>query len=89
VLNTIRYRYFPRAVKITDLYGTPLPRRNWHPFGKILVSDVPEAFALNSRLQLTSTTHVYNCLQRLTTSYPEFPTWGLQPLKLHQDKLIN
>jgi hypothetical protein len=23
------------------------PRRNWHPFGKILVSDVPEAFALN------------------------------------------
>jgi hypothetical protein len=22
-------------------------RRNWHPFGKILVSDVPEAFALN------------------------------------------
>jgi hypothetical protein len=26
-------------------YG--LPDRNWHPFGKILASDVPRAFALN------------------------------------------
>jgi hypothetical protein len=26
-------------------YG--LPDRNWHPFGKILASDVPGAFALN------------------------------------------
>jgi hypothetical protein len=26
-----------------------LPQRNWHPFGKILVSDVPKAFALNSQ----------------------------------------
>jgi hypothetical protein len=26
---------------------THSPRRNWHPFGKILASDVPEAFALN------------------------------------------
>jgi hypothetical protein len=23
------------------------PRRNWHPFDKMLVSDVPEAFKLN------------------------------------------
>jgi hypothetical protein len=28
-------------------YGTHSPWRNWHPFGKILVSDVPEAFTLN------------------------------------------
>jgi len=31
-------------------YGTHSPRRNWHPFGKILVSDVSEAFALNSQV---------------------------------------
>jgi hypothetical protein len=24
---------------------------NWHPFGKILVSDVPEAFALNAQFR--------------------------------------
>jgi hypothetical protein len=28
-------------------YG--LPDHNWHPFGKILASDVPGAFALNSQ----------------------------------------
>jgi len=33
--------------QFTTKYGTHSPRRNWHPFGKILVSDVPEAFALN------------------------------------------
>ncbi len=26
-------------------------RRNWHPFGKILVSDVPGAFALNPQFR--------------------------------------
>jgi hypothetical protein len=30
-------------------YGTHSPRRNWHPFGKILVSDVPETFSLNPK----------------------------------------
>ena len=26
-------------------------RRNWHPFGKILASDVPGAFALNPQFR--------------------------------------
>jgi hypothetical protein len=34
------------TVVINEIRYTLL-RRNWHPFGKILVSDVPGAFALN------------------------------------------
>jgi hypothetical protein len=35
----------PRLSPAIIFYG--LPDRNWHPFGKILASGVPGAFALN------------------------------------------
>jgi len=54
---------FMETAMINEVRDT-FARRNWHPFGKILVSDVPEAFAL---------IHAYNCLQCLKTSYPDFP----------------
>jgi hypothetical protein len=40
---------------INEVRDTFAPR-NWHPFGKILASDVPEAFALNPQFGRTPAT---------------------------------